>query len=89
MTRYLNGDYGGLNEVSPQKASLFYAMDRFEAASEMRAALKDGKLIVCNRYTASNMAYQSAKIADPEERRRFLAWLLEMEFGILGIPRPG
>lgn len=89
VERYLNGDYGGLNEVSPRRASLFYAMDRFEAAGKMREELRAGKVIVCNRYVASNMAHQSAKLTDLAERQSFLNWLFEMEFGILGIPRPG
>jgi dTMP kinase len=89
VERYLNGDYGGLNEVSPRRASLFYAVDRFEASEAMRAALRDGKVILCNRYVASNMAHQGAKLTDVFARRDFLNWLFELEFEILGIPRPG
>lgn len=89
VERYLNGDYGGLSEVSSRKASLFYALDRFEASDGIRAALDSGKTILCNRYVASNMAHQGAKIVEAIARRDFLNWLFELEFEILGIPRPG
>ena len=88
VERYLNGDFGTLDEIGPKPASLFYAMDRFAAKSAMLSALAAGKLLVMNRYVLSNMAHQGGKIADPMERREFFVWLDELEYGIFGIPRP-
>src|SRR5438309_125915 len=58
---YLNGEYGPAKEVSPYTASLFYALDRFEAAPAIRQALSEGKVVLSNRYVGSNMAHQGAK----------------------------
>ena len=88
VERYLNGDFGTLDEIGPKQASMFYAMDRFAAKSAMLSALVSGKLLVMNRYVLSNMAHQGGKIADPMERREFFVWLDELEHGIFGIPRP-
>src|SRR3989344_8561538 len=50
VNRYLNGEYGPATEVSPYTASLFYALDRFEAAPLIRQSLADGKIVLSARY---------------------------------------
>lgn len=88
IKEYLNGAYGSWKEVGAKKASLFYALDRYDAAGEIREALDKGKLVIANRYATSNMGHQGAKISDPIMRGEFFAWLHELEYVILGIPRP-
>ncbi|HTH72459.1 MAG TPA: hypothetical protein VL737_03830 [Candidatus Pristimantibacillus sp.] len=88
VKRYLKGDYGSTNEVGPYTSSLFYALDRFEAAPQIREALEQGKIVLCNRFTGSNMAHQGTKIANAEQRRGFFIWLDNLEFEMLRIPRP-
>ncbi|MEM3154215.1 MAG: dTMP kinase [Candidatus Woesearchaeota archaeon] len=85
VERYLNGAYG---QLPPHTASLFYALDRFEAGSKIRQALEEGKIVVSNRYVASNMAHQGGKIGDAKKRQEYFAWNDNLEYGILGIPRP-
>lgn len=85
---YLQGRYGSIKEVGPQKASLLYALDRFEAASEIRAALKEGKIVLANRYVGSNLGHQGAKIASEDERMKFYMWVQDLEYKILEIPKP-
>lgn len=88
VTEYLNGRYGGWKEVGPYKASLFYAMDRFDVGGKLRAAVAKGNIVVSNRYVSSNMGHQGAKIADPRERKKFFRWLYDLEYRILGLPKP-
>lgn len=88
VERYLRGEYGALKDIDAYRASLFYALDRFDASFEIRAALDRGAVVVSNRYVSANKGHQMAKIADPAERRRFLTWLNELEYGMLGIPKP-
>ena len=88
VERYLNGEFGSSGEVSAQQASLFYALDRFAAKKRILQWLKEGKAVVANRYVGSNQAYQGAKIQTEDERKKFLAWLDELEHGVLGLPRP-
>ncbi len=88
VKRYLNGDYGTADEVGPYTSSLFYALDRFEAAPKIREALRAGRVVIANRFTGSNMAHQGTKIANAEQRRGFFIWLDNLEFEMLGIPRP-
>ena len=88
VREYLNGKYGTSDEVGPYTASLFYALDRFEAAPKMREALDQGKIVLANRYTGSNMAHQGTKFRHAEERRGYFVWLDNLEFQVLKIPRP-
>ena len=85
---YLNGHYGPASKISPYTASLFYALDRFEAASEIKKALDEGKIVLANRYAGSNMAHQGSKFDDSVEQRGFFVWADNLEFQLLGIPRP-
>ncbi len=88
VKEYLNGKYGTADEVGPYTGSLFFALDRYEAAKEMKKALDSGKVVLANRFTGSNMAHQGTKFSHPEERRGFFIWLDNLEFQMLGIPRP-
>lgn len=88
VREYLNGNYGTAEEVGPYTGSLFYALDRYEAAPEIKNALNEGKIVLANRFAGSNMAHQGTKFNHPEERRGYFIWLDNLEFEMLGIPRP-
>ena len=85
---YLNEKFGDVNESDPYLISLLYAGDRLEAAEHIRHDLNQGKIVIANRYTQSNMGFQAAKIKNPTEKKVFLEWLEELEFGIFNIPKP-
>lgn len=87
--RYLNGEYGGINDVHPDLASLAYAIDRYAAKPQIESALTDpAHLVLTDRYVGSNVAHQGAKIDDTSERHAFYERTLHTEYEILGIPRP-
>jgi dTMP kinase len=89
VERYLNGDYGQTNDVSAELGSLPYAIDRFAASKDIREHLdKPNALVIADRYIASNLAHQGAKISDPEERKKFYERTMTTEYEVLGIPRP-
>lgn len=88
VREYLNGKFGTAEQVGPYTASLFYALDRYQAAPYIREALAQGKIVLANRFTGSNMGHQGTKFDHPEERRGYYIWLDNLEFQMLGIPRP-
>lgn len=88
VEQYLNGKYGTAEEVGPERASLFYALDRYEASFVLRQALEEGKTVVANRYVGSNLAHQGGKIPDGGERKKFFEWGYKLEYETLGIPKP-
>ncbi len=88
VKEYLNGKYGTAEEVGPYTASLFYALDRFEASEQINQALHAGKIVLANRFTGSNMGHQGTKFHHADERRGYFIWLDNLEFEMLHIPRP-
>lgn len=84
--RFLKGEFGKINEVSPYLISLAYALDRASAKEEMEEFLQKEGIIICNRYTTSNMAHQATKLPE-KERNKFLEWLDELEYRVHKIPR--
>jgi thymidylate kinase/thymidylate synthase ThyX len=88
VKEYLNGNYGSATDVGPYTGSLFYALDRYSASFEIKQALEEGKVVLANRYTGSNMAHQGTKFQNPAQRRGYFLWLDNLEFEMLKIPRP-
>lgn len=88
VRQYLNGKFGTGDELGPYTASLFFALDRYHASFKIREALEAGKIVIANRFTGSNMAHQGTKFKNAEERRGYFIWLDNLEFKMLGIPRP-
>lgn len=89
IERYLNGDYGGPNDVPAELGSLPYALDRFAAKDEIIEHLqKDNSIIVSNRYVASNLAHQGTKFNSAQKRQAFYERTVLTEYDILGIPKP-
>lgn len=87
VAKFLRGEFGSLNKVSPYLASLAYALDRASVKEEMDEYLLKGGYIVANRYATSNMAHQGAKLDSEKERRDFLNWIFELEYKIHKIPK--
>ena len=87
---YLNGEFGKeAADVNAYAASLFYAADRFASfRTKWRDFRQNDEIIIADRYVTSNMAHQAAKISDEVERANFLAWLDELEYEKLALPRP-
>jgi len=88
VEEYLNGKFGTAEEVGPYRASIFYAVDRYAASFKIQEWLKEGKIVVSNRYVSANMGHQAGKIKDLKERDKFLEWLDNLEYGLFGIPKP-
>ena len=88
VKNYLNGAYGSVEDVPSKVSSMFYAIDRYDASFEMKKALEENKIIVCNRYVSSSMGHQASKINDKKEREEFLEWLKDLEYNFFNIPKP-
>lgn len=85
IEEYLNGKYG---QVGPEAASIFYAIDRFDASFKIREWLRQGKVVISNRYVTANAGHQGGKIADDIDRLKFFKWLDNLEYNIFAIPKP-
>ena len=85
---YLAGELGGVQDVNGYAASLFFAVDRYASfRCGWGRELAQGTSFVCDRYVSSNAIHQAVKVPDAE-RDGFLAWIDDLEYGKLGLPRP-
>lgn len=85
--RYLNGEFGDLNEVSPDFAALLYAGDRYESLGVIEAALRDNDMVIADRYVASSAAYQAARLATAA-RQAFIDRVADIEHAVFRLPVP-
>lgn len=86
--RFLRGDFGSNDTVHPQLVALLFAEDRHGAAPEIKAVLERGGTVLLDRYVYSNIAYQCAKLADPDEAEALREWIDSTEYGEFQLPRP-
>ena len=86
--KFLRGGFGTIESVHPQLVALLYAEDRHGAVPVMRKALENGGTLLLDRYVYSNIAYQCAKIQDPQQREELRRWIFDTEYNQFGLPRP-
>lgn len=88
IARFLRGEFGLADSVDPYLVAMLFAGDRKDAAAQIRTWLNEGKLVLLDRYTYSNIAYQCAKLMNPDDRARLRKWITELEFRHFEIPVP-
>lgn len=88
VREYLKGNYGDANALGAYTPSLFYALDRFQAAKDIRQHIDRGSIVLVDRFVGSNMAHQGQKIDLKLERKKYFRWVHDLEFTMLGIPQP-
>ena len=88
---YLEGKLGkNAEDTDAYAASVLFAVDRF---ASFRAGWKEQYesrdcVILLNRYTTANAVHQLSKIEGTEQKDKFLDWLFDFEYRLMGIPAP-
>jgi len=88
IARFLRGEFGSIGDVDPYLVAMLYAGDRKDASGMIKNWLDEGRIVLLDRYTYSNIAYQCAKLDDLESQERLLNWILSLEFDHFRIPKP-
>jgi dTMP kinase len=84
----LSEQYYNWVNIHPKIASVVYAADRWESKEKIERWLKQGYIIVMDRYISSNQIHQGGKISNVKKREIFIEWLAEMEYKVFKIPMP-
>ena len=85
---YLSGQLGSLGDVGAYGGSILYTVDRYGSyLKNWKKDYNEGKVILCDRYTTSNIPHQMSKLPE-EEWESFIDWLYDLEFNKVGIPAP-
>lgn len=74
-------------DVSPQAAAVLYALDRLESRERLLTAADAHEVVVLDRYIASNLAYQAAKVP-AHEAAALMRWIWALETGQFALPPP-
>lgn len=85
--RQLTGEFGQVTEVSPYFRTMFFILDQAGAAKDIKKALDKGKIVLCNRYTTSQI-FQAAGFDTTKEKNAYWKWLDEAAYKELGIIPP-
>lgn len=88
IARFLRGEFGSIEDVDPYLVAMLYAGDRKDASEMIKDWLNEGKVVLLDRYTYSNIAYQCAKIKEKDDQEKLMKWILTLEFDHFLIPRP-
>ena len=87
VEEYLKGNLGKREDIGPYVVSSFYAMDRFYTYhNELKSALDEGKIVLLDRYTTSNLIYQGALFEEGKDE--FLNYICDYEYNKLGLKKP-
>lgn len=89
VEKYLKGEYGTTNELSPYFINSLYANDRgITWYTNLKNLYEQGYLILLDRYTTSSLIYQSALIEDVDKKKRFIDYVIDFEYSKIGIKEP-
>ncbi len=89
VEKYLQGEFGSPNELSPYFINGLYAMDRgITWYTSLKELYEQGKLILLDRYTTSSLIYQAALIKDIEEKKKFIDYVIDFEYHKIGVKEP-
>lgn len=88
VKKYLNGDFGGLNSLTPEQSSVFFSIDRLCTMLKFKEFLNNNGILLLDRYVSSNILHQASKINETDKREQFINWLEEFEYKNLKLPKP-
>ncbi|MFD4293020.1 dTMP kinase [Rhodococcus sp. NPDC058505] len=82
----LHGGHGDTAE-SISAMALLWALDRRDAAADLREMIATHDIVLLDRYVASNAAYTAAR-RHQSAQGPDVSWIEDLEFGRFGLPRP-
>lgn len=79
VASFLRGEFFSLKRTIPEIASLLFAIDRYQFKDVIDKSLKEGKIIISNRFTQSAMAFESTINYRNKEKFEFIKWIGQVE----------
>ena len=87
ITRYLEGEFGSINEINPYLMALTFAGDRLLAKPLIEGWLAAGKVVIANRYVSASKAHLGANLPE-DQRENFMEWVDKLEYETNSTPKP-
>lgn len=86
IAKYLRGEFGNINEVPNELICIAFAADRLSMAREIEDHLNNGRYVLIDRYTYSNL-FTAAKLGE-DKWQDFINWIEKLEFDSLKVVKP-
>lgn len=83
--RYLNGEFGEMEDVNPYLIQPIYLLDQASKKDEINSWLNSGKYVLANRYINSSMGHQCARFNNESDQKRFLEYIMQSGYEELGV----
>lgn len=88
VEKYLNGEYGDIDNLDPYFINKLYAYDRKVTwDEELKDKYEDNYIILLDRYTTSSIIYQSC-LMNEKDKIKFIDYVYKYEFEELDIAKP-
>jgi len=88
IRRVLEGAWGNNKEqIDPIAFGALYAWDRADAKSSLTTWLREGKLVVADRYVLSNCAHQGARKKKKRDQLSIINHFLHLEYDVYRLPK--
>lgn len=91
IAKFLQGEFGNVDNVNPLFVANIYAMDRYIYLPELLEKLENNDVVLLDRYVFSNMAFQAGKYNKEEQQKEWefvKNWIDKFEFDFLNLPYP-
>lgn len=89
VKKYLSGEMGDINSLSPCEIARYYAEDRrISYHNEWEEIANKNDVIIFDRYVDSNLIYQYPKFNTMKDKKDFTKWLYDLEFNNNELPKP-
>lgn len=95
VTQMLDGHF---KDKNPYAKSVLFAYDRLlsmnskqtngEDITTLKEFYDDGGVILCDRYTSSNILYQSIDLKNDDDVKSYIDWIHDLEYNKLELPKP-
>lgn len=85
---YLTKKHNNNDLLNCYQSAALHALDRLESSLKIKQWLREGYVVLANRYITSNMAIQALKIDDKQKRKTFYRWVYELELRFFDFPKP-
>lgn len=91
VERFLNWDFGSMNEIDPYIASSFYTLDRLAQKPRLEKMISQNDYVISDRFSTSSFIHRWSIFLDQNqeaEMKKFFDWLYDFEFVRWKLPVP-
>ena len=81
IAEYLAGKWGKKEDLV-QTAVILYALDRYQNAAKIRTALSENDVVILDRYSPANYAFQGALMKNEKQKQQLWGWIDQVEHGL-------